>query len=113
MAQTHGAWITAQMERRNMNVRQLADALEVTTQTVYGWQNSRAVVNEERIPRLAEVFGVSEIEARRGLGYWVPTEGEPPEELDREQLREALDRFRRAADDLERLINREAPPPPR
>lgn len=32
---------------------------------------------------------------------------EPPPELDRAQLREALDRFRKAADDLERLINRE------
>jgi len=113
MAQTHGAWLTAQMERRNMNVRQLADALEVTTQTVYGWQNGRTVVNEERIPRIAEVLGVSEIEARRGLGYWVPVEGERPEELDREQLREALDRFRKAADDLEKLINRETPPPQR
>jgi transcriptional regulator with XRE-family HTH domain len=96
------------MERKQVSARRLADALGIATQTVYSWQNGKTTVNEDRVPRLAEVLGVSEMEARRGLGYWVPDDGsEVPPELDRDQLREALQRFRQAADDLERLINRE------
>lgn len=92
-----------------MNVRQLADALNVATQTVYNWQSDRTVISEERVPHLAEVLGVSELEARRGLGYWVPDESTPTlPESDREQLREALRTFRRAADDLERFLNGES-----
>jgi transcriptional regulator with XRE-family HTH domain len=106
---TPGAWLTRQMEARRLSVRQLADALAVTTQTIYDWRGDRAAISEERVPRLAAVLGVSEIEARRGLGYWVPEGALPsPAELDRGQLREALRRFRQAADDLERLI--EDPP---
>lgn len=102
---TPGAWLTRQMERRKTSVRRLADELGVTSKTVYDWRDDRTAVSEARVPRLAAVLGVSEIEARRGLGYWIP-EGAlpPPAELDREQLRAALRRFRQAADDLERLI---------
>jgi len=108
METTRGEWLTRQMERRQISVRQIADALDVATQTVYNWQSSKSVINEDRVPRLAEVLGVSEMEARRGLGFWVPDAGETmPPELDRDQLREALRRFRQAAEDLERLINRE------
>lgn len=107
-SQTPGAWLARQMERRNTSVQQLAEALGVTGKTIYYWRDDKTAVSEERVPRLAEVLGVSEVEARRGLGYWVPDPGESvPPELDRDQLRETLDRFRKAADDLERLINRE------
>lgn len=101
-----GAWLTHQMERRSISVQRIAEALSVTEKTVYYWRNDKTTVSEERVPRLAAVLGVSEIEARRGLGYWIP-EGAlpPPAELDRDQLREALRRFRQAADDLERLID--------
>ncbi len=109
MSETRGEWLTRQMERRNTSVRQLADALNVATQTVYNWQSDRTVINEDRVPRLASVLGMTEVEARRGLGYWIPEEAlSRPAELDRDQLREALRRFRQAADDLERLI--EDPP---
>lgn len=103
-----GAWLTQQMERKQISARHLADTLGIATQTVYSWQNGKTSVNEDRVPRLAAVLGVSEIEARRGLGYWVPTGEEPsPPDLDRDQLREALRRFRQAADDLEKLIEPE------
>lgn len=95
------------MERRQIGVRQIADALEVTTQTTYAWINGKTAISEERVPQLAGILGVSELEARRGLGFWVPDETAEPPELDKEQMREALRRFRQAADDLERLINRE------
>ena len=109
MSETRGEWLTRQMERRDISVRQLADALNVATQTVYNWQSDKTVINEDRVPRLASVLGMTEVEARRGLGYWVPEGALPqPAELDRDQLREALRRFRQAADDLERLI--EDPP---
>lgn len=102
-----GDWLKSHMERRQITVRQMADALEVTQKTIYDWRDERTAISEARIPRLASVLGISEMEARRGLGYWVPEDDTTPPELDRAQLREALDRFRKAADDLERLINRE------
>lgn len=97
------------MERRDVSIQRIAEALGVTEKTVYYWRNGKTTVSEERIPRLAEVLGVSELEARRGLGYWVPEgpTGAAGPELDVDQLRDALQRFRQAADDLERLINRE------
>lgn len=64
------------MDRREISVRRLADALGVTSKTVYDWRDGRTVISEERVPRLAEVLHVSEVDARRGLGYWVP-EGSP------------------------------------
>lgn len=81
-----GQWLTRQIERRGMSVRRFADELGVTTQTVYAWQNDRTVISEERVPRLAEALGVPEIEARRGLGYWVPDGQAPPPAIDREDL---------------------------
>lgn len=101
-----GTWLTRQMERKNISVRHLAEALGVTGKTVYDWRDDRTAISEGRVPRLAAVLGVSEIVARRGLGYWVPEGALPqPGDLDREQLREALRRFRQAADDLEKLID--------
>lgn len=97
-----GAWLIRQMERRSISVQHVAEALSVTEKTVYYWRNGKTTVSEERVPRLASVLGVSEIEARRGLGYWVP-EGSEPEpvkdagELDEilRDLTDVLDRFRR------------------
>lgn len=101
-----GAWLTRLMERRGVSVQQMSEALNVTEKTVYYWRNDKTSVSEERVPRLAAALGVSEIEARRGLGYWVPEGASPsPAKLDREQLRAALRRFRQAADDLEKLID--------
>lgn len=73
MAPPRGTWLTQQMERRQLSVRALADALSVTSKTVYDWRDGRTAISEERIPQLAEVLRVTEIEARRGLGFWVPT----------------------------------------
>jgi transcriptional regulator with XRE-family HTH domain len=90
------------MERKQLSARQLADTLGIATQTVYSWQSGKTTVNEDRVPRLAEVLGVSEVDARRGLGYWVPEDSEPPPvrdagELDEilRDLTDVLDRFRR------------------
>lgn len=76
MAPPRGTWLTEQMERRRLSVKALADALSVTSKTVYDWRDGRTVISEERIPQLAKLLGVSEINARRGLGFWVPS-GEP------------------------------------
>lgn len=85
--ETPGVWLTRRMEIRSTSVRQLADAMNVTTQTVYDWRGDRAAINEERIPLLAATLAISEIEARRGLGYWVP-EDRPVERagIDRDEL---------------------------
>lgn len=99
-SESPGRWLTRQMERRGINARRFADEMRVTTQTIYAWQNDRTVISEERVPRLAEVLGVSELEARRGLGYWVPAGDEPqgPQLRDelielRGQLQAILDRI--------------------
>lgn len=79
--QSKGEWLTRQMERRSISVRQVADALGVTTKTVYDWQGNKTAISEERVPRLAQVLGVSELVARRELGFWVPDgeEAAPPD----------------------------------
>lgn len=73
-----GEWLSRQIERRGVTVRQIADALGVTTKTVYDWQGGKTAISEERVPRLAEILRVSELQARKGLGFWVPDENEPP-----------------------------------
>lgn len=72
-----GQWLTRQMERKDLGVRQLARALDVTEKAIYEWRGDRTAISEVRVSKLAEVLGVSELEARRGLGYWVPETGEP------------------------------------
>lgn len=78
------------MERRNISVRQLAEALGVVEKSVYFWRDDKTAVSEARVPRLAEALGVSEIEARRGLGYWVPEDSEPQPVRDAGELDEIL-----------------------
>ena len=106
-----GEWLRSEMERRNITAREVAEAVGLRDQAVYYWLTGRTAPKDDAAAKLAEVLGVPEVEVRRRFGLWVPTDGERPPELDTAQLREALDRFRKAADDLERLINREAPPP--
>jgi len=99
-----GDWLKSLMDRRQISVRQIADALEVTPKTVYDWRDERTVINEERVPRLAEILGVSEVEARRGLGFWVPDESNaegPTTEVD--EIDAALDAMRAAIAELERI----------
>lgn len=102
MATTSGDWLKRQMERRNISTRAIADALGVTPKTVYDWVGNKTTVSEERVPLLAEALDVTEIEARRGLGYWVPEDSEPQPIRDAGELDEilgdltdVLERFRR------------------
>lgn len=97
-----GAWLTRQMERKNISVRQLAEALGVTEKTIYFWRDDKTAVSEPRIPALAEILGLTEIATRRGLGYWVPKGSEPQPVKDAGELDEILqdltallERFRR------------------
>lgn len=97
-----GTWLTDQMKRRNMGVRQLAEALGVSEKTIYEWRGDRTAISEVRVPELAQVFAITEVEARKGLGYWVPESTEsarprPDQLLELEEMRRAL------AQNLERL----------
>jgi transcriptional regulator with XRE-family HTH domain len=91
------------MERRGISVRQIADALDVTTQTVYGWQSGKTVINEERVPRLAAALEISEMDARRGLGFWVPDERVRDDPDRGDEIDAALDVMRAAMAELERI----------
>lgn len=111
---TAGEWLRRELARKGISVRAATEAVGLkATQAVYAWLSDKAAPTDEAATKLAALLDVPEVEVRRRFGLWTPEEGARPVELDREQLREALDRFRRAADDLEKLINREAPPPPR
>lgn len=107
--QAPGDWLREQMERRRLSNRDVARAVGLRDQAVYYWLTGRTSPKDDAAAKLAELLNLPEREVRRRFGLWVPDETVEPPELDREQLREALDRFRRAADDLERLINQ--PPP--
>lgn len=102
-----GTWLTRQMERKNISVRSLAEALGVTGKTVYDWRDDRTAVSEARIPRLANELGVSEMEARRGLGYWVPSSTEPAATgYDVDELRELRAQLDRILDKIEEIQRR-------
>jgi transcriptional regulator with XRE-family HTH domain len=101
---TRGDWLKSHMDRRQISVRRLADALGVTSKTVYDWRDDRTAISEERVPRLAEVLEVSEIEARRGLGFWVPDEGvAEPSSREAGEIDVALEIMRSAIAELERI----------
>lgn len=104
-----GEWLRRELSRRGISVRQATEAVGLkATQAVYAWMSDKAAPTDEAAARLAELLDVPETDVRRRFGLWVPTEtdGSGPE-LDRDQLRAALRRFRQAADDLERLIDRD------
>jgi transcriptional regulator with XRE-family HTH domain len=101
--QGKGEWLTRQMERENVSVRLVAEALGVTTKTVYDWQGGKTAISEERIPRLAEVLGVSELQARRGLGFWVPDESAAAHAGREDEIDAALEVMRAAIAELERI----------
>lgn len=95
------------MERRNVSVRNLAEALGVTGKTVYDWRDDRTAISEARIPRLANELGVSEIEARQGLGYWVPADSpEPPSSYDVDELRDLRTQLNAIIDRIEEIQRR-------
>lgn len=66
-----GAWLRRHRELRGLSVRDLAASMDVTTQVVYEWQSGKSAVSEPRVEQLAEALGVSVVDARRGLGFWV------------------------------------------
>lgn len=101
-SQSAGTWLTRQMERRDISVRRLATEMNVAEKTVYDWRGDRGVISEERVPRLAQLLDVTEVEARRGLGFWVPSGEEAAPARNAAELEEiiadltdVLDRFRR------------------
>lgn len=102
-----GTWLTRLMERRNVSVRSLAEALGVTGKTVYDWRDDRTAVSEARIPRLANELGVTEVEARRGLGYWVPSSPEPAApQYDVDELRDLRSQLTAIIDRIEEMQRR-------
>ena len=103
---TRGDWLKSHMDRRQISVRQLADALQVTSKTIYDWRDDRTAISEERVPRLAEVLGVSELEARRGLGFWVPEATPGETEPDDEDLDAVEALLEQAIAELNRLKQR-------
>lgn len=103
---TPGAWLTRQMERKGTSVRQIAEAMGVTGKTVYDWRDDRTAVSEARVPRLAEVLGISELDTRRGLGYWVPDGTEAPPATGAEELEAVEALLEKAMAELNRLKQR-------
>lgn len=103
-----GSWLTRQMERRSMTVRHLAEAMGVTGKTVYDWRDDRTIISEARVPLLAQLLSTSEIDARRGLGYWVPDENTEPPAMDAEELARIETLLAEAIAELNRLKRKRA-----
>lgn len=102
-----GQWLTNQMERRNISVRQLAEAMGVVEKSVYFWRDDKTAVSEARIPKLAEALAISEIQVRQGLGYWVPAESpEPPPDYDVDELRDLRNQLNTILDRIEEIQRR-------
>ena len=101
-----GEWLRREMERRDVTTRDVAEAVGLRDQAVYYWLTGRTAPKDEAATKLAALLHVPEVEVRRRFGLWVPEDdaSQSMGELDRDQLRDALQRFRQAADDLERLI---------
>lgn len=94
-----GQWLRGERERQGMTVRQLAAALDVATQVVYGWQNGKNAVSDANAAHLAELWGLPELEVRRNLGLWVPdeanqrTDGPAPQKRSDAELLGIIDRL--------------------
>jgi transcriptional regulator with XRE-family HTH domain len=103
-----GEWLRRELAHRGISVRDATEAVGLkATQAVYAWLSDKAAPTDEAAKKLAGLLDVPEVEVRRRFGLWIPGDEETPPDLDRDRLREALRRFRQAADDLERLIDRE------
>ncbi|MBD2900772.1 hypothetical protein amrb99_97810 [Actinomadura sp. RB99] len=87
-----GDWLRHQRELRGLEVREVAIALGVATQTVYGWETGKHRWSDERAEQLAKILKLDILEVRAGLGLWVPPTYEPPGPMDRaEEMLDALE----------------------
>ena len=64
---------------KNMSQGDLADALEVSRQSVSKWENGTAVPELDKIVKMAQVFGVSLDELVTGAEPAAPSEPQPPQ----------------------------------
>lgn len=101
--QAAGSWLRTQRERRNLSVRELANAVGASTQAVYNWETGKNAVSDDSAERLAELFGRGILEVRRHLGLWVPVPPDDQTASTDERIARAEAAADRASDELEAL----------
>lgn len=70
-----GKWLRRTRVRLGFQtLGEFAHALKIDQSQVSRYERDRSVVPDDKAERIAEVFGMDEIEVRRRLGLWVPPE---------------------------------------
>lgn len=77
-----GRWLKeARFARGYHTAGALARALDVDPSRISQYERGMSAVPDERAAQIAELFGLPEIQVRRGLGLWVPREPDTEADL--------------------------------
>jgi transcriptional regulator with XRE-family HTH domain len=108
VGQTAGQWLNDQLDARNIDVRDVATELAVTTQSVYSWLRDRAQPNEDNVAKLARLLKMDEPTVRAHFGYWVDkTAKKQPARVDDEARDRRLRKLHEDAQALAEAIAKE------
>lgn len=69
-----GEWFAAQREQRGLSQREMGRLIDVSYQSVSGYERGRTAPEDGTCERIAAVFGVTASEVRRRFGKYVPPE---------------------------------------
>ncbi len=98
-----GAWLRRQREARGKSVRDIANALGISTQSIYGWEAGDSAPDGENGDKLAAVLNLDVLDLRRRYGLWVPDD--TPADIGQRRREERISELRRIADELRATVD--------
>lgn len=100
-----GRWLRTQRTKRGYDTAgKLARALGVDPSRISNYERGMSAVPDERAAQIADLFGMDEIEVRRGLGLWVPDDAKESQEPSGEgKYWNLLERLEAIKDEINRL----------
>jgi transcriptional regulator with XRE-family HTH domain len=105
---TPGEWLNQQLDRRDIDVRDVADRLRVTTQAVYRWLRDTGKPSEANVTMLAEMLALPETTVRKQFDYWVEKPAKKqPARVDDEARARRLRKLHKDAQALAEAIAKE------
>ncbi len=87
-----GEWLREARTARGVSARDFAQQLDVTVQQLSRYEIGDNAVDDERAALIARALSMPLVEARRGLGLWVPDAAFGPDDYTEEELTIALGR---------------------